>query len=133
MNLLTVLIYFQLCDYFFVAKVESVEENLKTASLNPTELREYCEKLFKFKKITVKKFNTWGDRRTYNKQAQQVEIEKVKKAAKDSKDRPAFPEGMIFFNVLISRILCLLIYFHEIIVISRVFFSFQGRQYFPFL
>ena len=107
---------------------------MKTASLNPTELREYCEKLFKFKKITVKKFNTWGDRRTYNKQAQQVEIEKVKKAAKDSKDRPAFPEGMIFFNVLISRILCLLIYFHEIIVISRVFFfSFQGRQSFLFL
>ena len=67
---------------------------MKTASLNQTELREYCEKLFKFKKITVKKFNTWGDRRTYNKQAQQVEIEKVKKAAKDSKDRPAFPEGI---------------------------------------
>ena len=86
----------------FLAKVESVEENLKTASLNQTELREYCEKLFKFKKITVKKFNTWGDRRTYNKQAQQVEIEKVKKAAKDSKDRPAFPEGnfkkIFFFN-----------------------------------
>ena len=94
---------FNSCDYFSVAKVESVEENLKTASLNPTELREYCEKLFKFKKITVKKFNTWGDRRTYNKQAQQVEIEKVKKAAKDSKDRPAFPEGMIFCYTLITR------------------------------
>lgn len=84
---------------FPTAKVESVEENLKTASLNPTELREYCEKLFKFKKITVKKFNTWGDRRTYNKQAQQVEIEKVKKAAKDSKDRPAFPEGTTILSI----------------------------------
>ena len=78
---------------------------MKTASLNPTELREYCEKLFKFKKITVKKFNTWGDRRTYNKQAQQVEIEKVKKAAKDSKDRPAFPEGNFRkIYALISRV-----------------------------
>ena len=81
---------------------------MKTASLAPTELREYCEKLFKFKRITVKKFNTWGDRRTYNKQAQQVEIEKVKKAAKDSKDRPAFPEGMILkkYNSYLFSKLC---------------------------
>ena len=60
---------------FPVAKVESAEENLKRASLSPDEYREYCQKLFLFKAHTVKKFKSWAERRTHQRQ---VRIKKLK-------------------------------------------------------
>ena len=44
---------------FPLAKVESVEENNKKASLDPNEVREYCQKLFVFKQETVRKFKSY--------------------------------------------------------------------------
>ena len=38
------------------AKLESVEEAEKEYSVTPAELREYCDPLFKFKEIHIKKF-----------------------------------------------------------------------------
>jgi microprocessor complex subunit DGCR8 len=49
------------------AKVESVEDH-KRRSLRPSELREYCQRLFEFRTITVRRFRRWKDRRTHNVQ-----------------------------------------------------------------
>lgn len=46
-------------------KVESVEEHKKQSCLNPLEVRKYCEKLFRFRTIKVKRFKNWKDRRKY--------------------------------------------------------------------
>eukprot|EP00106_Octopus_bimaculoides_P012648 XP_014780090.1 PREDICTED: microprocessor complex subunit DGCR8-like [Octopus bimaculoides] len=46
-------------------KIECAEERKKENSLDPLELRKYCEKRFEFKKITVKKFKTWKERRRH--------------------------------------------------------------------
>ena len=77
---------------FPTAKVESVEENLKKASLSPEEYRQYCQKLFLFKEIKVKNFKSWNDRRNYFKQAQREMIEEAKKSA---------DKGTYFFKNLI--------------------------------
>lgn len=37
------------------ARIETVQENLETHSLNSDQLREYCEKRFQFKTIKVVK------------------------------------------------------------------------------
>ena len=57
---------------FPVAKVESAEENLKRVSLTPDQYREYCQKLFVFKAHTVKKFKSWSERRTHQRQVCQI-------------------------------------------------------------
>ncbi|KAL5016304.1 hypothetical protein ScPMuIL_005893 [Solemya velum] len=46
-------------------RIESAEERKKLNSLDYREVRKYCEKLFEFKVITVKKFKTWKDRRRH--------------------------------------------------------------------
>ena len=62
---------------FPAAKVESAEENLKRASLTADEYRDYCQKLFLFKAHSVKKFKSWADRRTHQRQVSQISILKV--------------------------------------------------------
>lgn len=87
---------------FPTAKVESVEENLKKASLNAEEFRDYCKKLFVFKEIKVKKFQSWNDRRNYFKQAQKEMIEEAKKAVEDTDSnisRPALPDGTKIISI----------------------------------
>ena len=59
---------------FPAAKVESAEENLKRASLTADEYRDYCQKLFLFKAHSVKKFKSWADRRTHQRQVSQMSI-----------------------------------------------------------
>ena len=59
---------------FPAAKVESAEENLKRASLTADEYRDYCQKLFLFKAHSVKKFKSWADRRTHQRQVSQIDI-----------------------------------------------------------
>ncbi|XP_069134575.1 microprocessor complex subunit DGCR8-like isoform X1 [Argopecten irradians] len=46
-------------------KIEYAEDRKKQNTVDPTELREYCTKLFEFRTITVKKFKTWKDRRRH--------------------------------------------------------------------
>ena len=59
---------------FPAAKVESAEENLKRASLTADEYRDYCQKLFLFKAHSVKKFKSWADRRTHQRQVSEIYI-----------------------------------------------------------
>lgn len=47
-------------------KIESAEQHKKENNLTPTEVHEYCQNLFEFKTITVKRFKTWKDRRKHN-------------------------------------------------------------------
>ncbi|XP_041348914.1 microprocessor complex subunit DGCR8-like [Gigantopelta aegis] len=46
-------------------KVESAGQRLKESSLDAQEVRKYCEKLFQFKIITVRKYKTWRERRRH--------------------------------------------------------------------
>ncbi|KAL7645341.1 UNVERIFIED_CONTAM: hypothetical protein RMT77_003727 [Armadillidium vulgare] len=61
-------------------RVESVVEAEKKHSLEPEELREYCEKRFQFKTIKLLRFRTWGDKRRYEKSMKW-------------RNRPQLPEG----------------------------------------
>ena len=70
---------------FPVAKVESVEESLRKASLSPDEFREYCQKLFRFKKHKVKKFKSWADRRTHQRNERDQTIKEIKKSVEKQK------------------------------------------------
>ena len=64
----------------FIAKVETVKDNKKERSLNHMKVREYCEKLFEFQEITIRKFKTWADRRNHMQQRKLAQ-------------RPSLPEG----------------------------------------
>ena len=64
----------------FIAKVETVKDNKKERSLNYMKVRGYCEKLFEFQEITIRKFKTWADRRNH---MQQIKLAQ----------RPSLPEG----------------------------------------
>ena len=90
------------------AKVESVEENMKKASLNPEEYREYCQKLFLFKKQTVKKFRSWSDRRTHQRREHDATIKEMKQNIQlDSEkngNRPALPEGTKIISIPVFEI-----------------------------
>ncbi|XP_060064577.1 microprocessor complex subunit DGCR8-like isoform X2 [Ylistrum balloti] len=46
-------------------RIEYAEDRKKQNTVDPNELREYCEKLFEFRTITVKRFKTWKDRRRH--------------------------------------------------------------------
>ena len=64
----------------FIAKVETVKDNKKERSLNYTKVREYCENLFEFQEITIRKFKTWADRKNHMQQRKLAQ-------------RPSLPEG----------------------------------------
>lgn len=74
------------------AKVETVSENLKTHSLKPAELTEYCKKRFNFKTIRVMRFKSWSARRKFTKSRKQIK----------HLQRPTLPDGtkLITFPVL---------------------------------
>lgn len=65
------------------ARIETVQENIEKHNLKPEQIREYCEKLFKFKTIQVVRFKSWSDRREFSKK---------KKNAKQW-ERPTLPDG----------------------------------------
>ena len=70
--------------------------------MNAEEFRDYCKKLFVFKEIKVKKFQSWNDRRNYFKQAQKEMIEEAKKAVEDTDSnisRPALPDGTKIISI----------------------------------
>ncbi|XP_065317321.1 uncharacterized protein LOC135925775 isoform X2 [Gordionus sp. m RMFG-2023] len=59
--------------------VESAEQIKERHWIAPAQLRQYCEKLFDFQTITVRRFKTWADRRRH--------IKKVKS------QRPSLPKS----------------------------------------
>ena len=86
---------------FPVAKVESVEDNIKKASLDPNEVREYCQKLFVFKQETVRKFRSWADRRSHQKQERDQTIQDIKSKIQNNEKsrRPALPNGTKIISI----------------------------------
>ena len=86
---------------FPLAKVESVEENNKKASLDPNEVREYCQKLFVFKQETVRKFKSWADRRSHQKQERDQTIQDIKSKIQNNEKsrRPALPNGTKIISI----------------------------------
>lgn len=62
------------------AKVESVRESQKERSLDAMAFRQYCEAVFDFQTIQLRKFKTWAGRRKHKKQLKQMQ-------------RPMLPEG----------------------------------------
>ncbi|XP_072385261.1 microprocessor complex subunit DGCR8 [Diabrotica undecimpunctata] len=60
------------CDQSFPnAKIETVQENLQMQNLPPEQVREYCEKLFKFQTMKVLRFKSWSERRKFTKRLKQ--------------------------------------------------------------
>lgn len=55
------------------AKIETVQENTREKSIDFLQLREYCQRLFEFQKITVKRFRTWAGRRKHQKMLKQTQ------------------------------------------------------------
>lgn len=45
--------------------LETVQDHKREKWLNSDEVREYCEKLFEFVEIKIRKFKTWADRRKH--------------------------------------------------------------------
>ncbi|KAK8763880.1 hypothetical protein V5799_033518 [Amblyomma americanum] len=62
------------------AKVESVKESQKERSLDAVAFREYCEAVFEFQTVQLRKFKTWAGRRKHKKKLKQMQ-------------RPTLPEG----------------------------------------
>lgn len=46
--------------------LETVQDHKREKWLNSNDVREYCEKLFDFVEIKIRKFKTWADRRKHN-------------------------------------------------------------------
>lgn len=65
------------------AKIETVQENLQNHNLTPEQLREYCEKIFKFQTLKVLRFKSWTERRKYSKRRKQEK----------QLQRPTLPDG----------------------------------------
>nr|SZF06435.1 Microprocessor complex subunit DGCR8 [Psoroptes ovis] len=72
-------------------KVETLIENKKERSLDANKIREYCQRLFEFKTVTVKKFTNWADRRKH---------EQSKKLAQ----RPSLPESTKLITCTVPKI-----------------------------
>ncbi|XP_059611300.1 microprocessor complex subunit DGCR8 [Phlebotomus argentipes] len=74
------------------AKIETVKENLKAQSLTSVQVTEYCQKLFHFKTIKVRRFKSWSARRKFTKNKKQIK----------NLQRPTLPDGtkLITFPVL---------------------------------
>lgn len=65
------------------AKIETVQENLQNHNLTPEQLREYCEKIFKFQTLKVLRFKSWTERRKYSK----------RRKHEKQLQRPTLPDG----------------------------------------
>lgn len=56
-----------------MAKVESVKESQKELSLDALAFRQYCEKVFDFQTLQLRKFKTWAGRRKHRKKLKQMQ------------------------------------------------------------
>lgn len=74
------------------ARIETIKENIETHSLKPEQVREYCERLFQFKKIKVLRFKSWSERRQFSKKSRH----------KKQLERPMLPDGIVFYRLKIA-------------------------------
>ncbi|CAG9861561.1 unnamed protein product [Phyllotreta striolata] len=65
------------------AKIETVQENIEMQNLSPEQVREYCEKLFKFQTMKVLRFKSWSERRKFTKKLKHMK----------QLQRPTLPDG----------------------------------------
>ncbi|XP_014204775.1 microprocessor complex subunit DGCR8 [Copidosoma floridanum] len=65
------------------AKIETIQENRATQSIDGEGLREYCQSLFRFKSIKVMRFKSWSQRRKFTKSKKQ----------RKQLERPTLPDG----------------------------------------
>lgn len=65
------------------AKIETIQENRATQSLDGMNLRNYCQSLFRFKSIKVMRFKSWSQRRKFTKNKKQLK----------QLERPTLPDG----------------------------------------
>lgn len=65
------------------AKIETVQDSLQRENLGPEQVREYCEKLFKFQSMKVLRFKSWAERRKFTKKRKQEK----------QLQRPTLPDG----------------------------------------
>ncbi|XP_003424309.3 microprocessor complex subunit DGCR8 [Nasonia vitripennis] len=65
------------------AKIETIQENRATQSLDGENLRNYCQSLFRFKSIKVMRFKSWSQRRKFTKNKKQ----------RKQLERPTLPDG----------------------------------------
>lgn len=49
------------------ARTGTFQQNAQTKNLSPEEVRSYCENLFQFKSINCLRFQSWQDRKKFNK------------------------------------------------------------------
>lgn len=54
-----------LTSSFPSVKIKSADEMKKETSLDYLKVRDYCQKLFEFKTVTVQRYKTWRDRRKH--------------------------------------------------------------------
>lgn len=59
--------------------LETVQDHKREKWLNAEDVKEYCEKLFEFAEIKIRKFKTWADRRRHNS------------IIREQKQRPSLP------------------------------------------
>lgn len=72
------------CDQNFPnAKIETVQENIEMQNLSSEQIREYCEKLFKFQTMKVLRFKSWSERRKFTKKLKHTK----------QLQRPTLPDG----------------------------------------
>ncbi|XP_011498331.1 PREDICTED: microprocessor complex subunit DGCR8 [Ceratosolen solmsi marchali] len=78
------------------AKIETIQENRATQSLDGENLRNYCQSLFRFKSIKVMRFKSWSQRRKFTKNKKQ----------RKQLERPTLPDGtkLITFPVVNNTI-----------------------------
>lgn len=69
-------------------KIQTAEECIQSQSLTPTQLNEYCQKLFKFKELKIMRFKSWAERRKFSK------------SQKRCRQRPTLPDGEDNMNIL---------------------------------
>ncbi|XP_074642163.1 microprocessor complex subunit DGCR8-like isoform X2 [Tubulanus polymorphus] len=75
-------------------KVETAEQRQKEMLLEPLQVRQYCQKLFHFKTVTVQRFKTWKDRRKYQyKKKHQSQTDTTETSASTGTAIPSLPQN----------------------------------------
>ena len=80
------------------AKISTLAETKKRKSISVEEFRDYCKTLFELKEVKLKKFNSWKDKRIYQKQ----QLEKTKKetiAKSKTLEKPSLPDGLKLITI----------------------------------
>ncbi|KAJ8675683.1 hypothetical protein QAD02_011469 [Eretmocerus hayati] len=75
------------------AKIETVQENRASNSVDGEALRSYCQSLFQFKSIKVMRFKSWSQRRRFTKN----------KKNRKQLERPTLPDGTKLITFPVSN------------------------------